>query len=148
MKHVISREIVLALIGVIVGLLLVGVVSHTPIRHCVQVVPAVVALLLAIVRSPLARSASAPIFLFWFLIMSLIWLYLLGVARIITGNFSPAEIAFTILIGLSCVLGLVASYRSRSSAVNWIASLFVFAVFAALQVLFLWLSLRPGISTQ
>jgi hypothetical protein len=38
----------------------------------------------------LTGYASPPIFLFRFLIMNLIWLYLLGLARIITGDFSPA----------------------------------------------------------
>ena len=66
----VSPGIALALIGVVVGF--VGVVSHTLLRHCLQVVQAAIALLLALPRSPLARYAGAPIFLFWLFIMNLI----------------------------------------------------------------------------
>ena len=141
----VSHAIALALVGVVAGLLLVGVVSHTLLRHA----PGRAGLDCAFSRrTAIAAGAlrQPTHFLVLVFIMGLIWLYLLGVARIITGNFSPAKIACTILIGVSCVLGLVASYRSRASAVNLVGGFVVFAGFAALQVLFLWLSLRPGIA--
>jgi hypothetical protein len=42
------------------------------------------------------------------ILMTLIWLYLLGWSRVLSGHFSPAEIALTLIIG-----ELAASMRSR-----------------------------------
>jgi hypothetical protein len=133
-----------ALIGVIGGLVLVGVVSHTPLRHLIQVAPAAVVLLLTGLRVGWADDAAIPVFAFWFLVMLCIWLYLLGVARIITGRFSPAEVALTILIGLSSAVGLI-GLLSVPSPRRRLIRIIVVLGFAALQIAAMWLSLRPGI---
>ena len=57
-----------------------------------------------------------PILAFWLFIMLLIWLYLLGIARVVTGHFTPAEVSLTVVIGLACVVGLGASARSTTHA--------------------------------
>ena len=69
-----------------------------------------------------------------------IWLYLIGVANIVSGTFSPAEIALTMLIGISCVWGIVASLRA-SSGVRPSMRLVVFLTLLALQVSAMWVSL-------
>ena|SRR5438128_491591 len=71
------------------SLLCVGVVSHTFIRHVLQVIPPVIALLLAARGSTVAASAAAPILTFWLGVMVNIWMFLLGIARIFTGTFTP-----------------------------------------------------------
>jgi hypothetical protein len=137
--------VALALVGVIGGLMLVGVVSHTPLRHLIQVAPAGVVLLLTGRRVGWADDAAWPVFGFWFLIMLGIWLYLLGVARIITGRFSTAEVVLSILVGLLCVVGFVALLSSPPRP-RRVLRLVVVLGFATLQVAAMWLSLRPGIA--
>ena len=132
-----------ALGGVIIGLLSVGVVSHTPLRHLIQVLPAVLAFALVTRNIAWARFAALPIFTFWFLIMLGIWLFLLGLARIITGHYSSAEVLLTLVIGISCLVGLAASVRA-SVTTSRVRAGWVILAFAALQVGALWLSLRPA----
>jgi hypothetical protein len=139
-----SRLIVISLLGVILGLLAVGVVSGTPVRHIVQVVPAALALALVLRRVPWAAHAALPIFVFWLLIMVAIWLFLLGLARITTGHFSPAEIALTFVIGASCLCGLSQTFRGQPAASRVTRAAWAI-VFAALQVTALWVSLRPAL---
>jgi hypothetical protein len=135
--------ITVALIGVIGGLMLVGVVSHTPLRHLIQVAPAGVVFFLKGRRVAWADDAALPVFSFWFLIMLGIWLYLFGVARIITGRFSAAEVLLTILVGISCVVGLVTMLSSPPRP-RRVFRLVIALAFAALQVAAMWLSLRPA----
>ena len=128
------------------GLLAVGLVSGTPVRHFVQVLPAVLALVLVIRRTSWACYAALPVFGLWLFIMVAIWLYVLGLARIITGRFSPAEIALTLVIGGSCVCGLCQAFRSQAAGSRVTRATWI-VVFAALQIGALWLSMRPAFAT-
>lgn len=101
----------LSLAVMIVGLLAVGVVSHTILRHIVQVIPAVIALMLVARQSGLAAAAAAPIYTFWLGVMVNIWLFVLGIARIFSGTFSGVEIALTIIIALASGLGILSIVR-------------------------------------
>jgi hypothetical protein len=95
----------------IVALLSVGVVSRTIVRHIVQAIPPVVALILVAGQSRLAPSAAAPILTFWLGVMINIWLFILGIARIFSGTFSGVEIALTIIIALASGLGILSIVR-------------------------------------
>ena len=132
---------------VAIALAAVGVVSHTPIRHAVQITPVVVALILAIRRSSVANAAAAPVFAFWLVIMGAIWLFLLGLARIVSGTFTAVEILLTIVIGLASVVGLAAAYRrgSTASAAVRFATVIFFAIF---QFAAMWLSVQPYIARR
>src|SRR5262245_52885072 len=100
-----------AMLAVVLALLLVGLVSGTILRHAVQVLPALAATVV-VVRQPVwSRFAAMAVFAFWLLIMLLIWLYLLGLANVISGRFAPVEVALTVVIGLACVAGLAALVR-------------------------------------
>jgi hypothetical protein len=46
--------------------------------------------------------------------MSLIWLFLLGWAHVISGTFSPIEIAMIFVAGASSIFGLGTGLRMRS----------------------------------
>ena len=48
-----------------------------------------------------ASYSALPIFLFWFVIMFLIWLFLLGMASVFSGTFTPVEVALTVTSGLA-----------------------------------------------
>jgi hypothetical protein len=136
-----------ALVVVIVSLLLVGVVSHTPLRHAVQVAPVIAVLGLAIARVGWARFAATAVLLFWLGIMALIWLYLAGIARIASGHFTGVEVALTVVIGFASAAGIVAVFRASDSS-RWPARLAAFATAAALQVGAMWLSLQPMFATR
>ena len=136
-----------ALIGVVVSLLLVGVVSGTMLRHVVQIAPVVAAILVVIIRPQWTRYAAAPVLLFWLFIMVLIWLFLLGLARVVTGQYTPVEVVLTLTIGIACSVGLWAVLRSASRVPGWFG-LAVFLTFAALQVGAMWLSLQPAFATR
>ena len=79
--------------------------------------------------------------------MAFIWLFLLSWARIVTGHFSPIEIAMTLVIGVACVTGIVVSLRWRT-VVSSFAALGVTVLFAILQVLAFRASLIPYIATR
>ena len=147
LMHSQTRIVARALVTTALSLLLVGLVSHTPIRHLIQVSPAGIALATIRFRAPWAAYAALPVFLFWLLIMVAIWLFLLGLANLVTGTFSPAEIALTVVIGASCAWGTVASLRTPVST-GWIPRSSAAAAFAAMQVAAMWFSLRPGLAAR
>ncbi len=140
----ISQKIVaLCLLAVIVSLLIVGVVSSPPTvyRHIVQVIPAVLALgFVCWGVKPWASSAMA-IFLVWLPLMVIIWLFLLGIAKVISGTFSTTEIVLTVIIGAASLAGLTAGARSLRGS-SWISSSIAFLLVAALQVGAIWLGMR------
>jgi hypothetical protein len=121
---------IVSLAILILSLLLVGVVSDTFLRHVIQVIPPVVALALVAKASPLGASAAAPILTFWLGVMINIWMFLLGIARIFTGTFTPSEIALTITIAVSCGLGLFGIVRSgvESSVGKRVVTALVFGI--------------------
>jgi hypothetical protein len=138
-----NRTTKFCLCGLITSLLLVGLVSGTPLRHAIQVAPPMLALLLVVAGLEWGRSAALPIFGFWLLIMGLIWAYLLGIARVITGHFTTVEIVLTVAIGAASLWGLLRAGMGRTS---WPVRLAAMGVFLALQVCALWMSMQPAYS--
>jgi hypothetical protein len=135
-----------ALTGLVIALLLVGVVSHTPLRHAMQVTPAVIAAVLVAMRARASRYAALPIFVIWLFLMTLIWLFLLGITRIITGTFTTAETVLTLVIGFSSLWGTVAVLRRPRA--NLLPAVLFFVVFTALQFAAVWMSLRPAFARR
>ncbi len=125
-----------------VALLAVGVVSHTLLRHIIQIAPVIVALGLVAGRSAWGISAAAPILSFWLIIMGAIWLFLLGLARIVGGTFTPVEVTLTLAIGAASVLGLVSASR-RGDTLALLPRLGTIGAFAVLQFGALWVSMQP-----
>src|SRR5262245_28957612 len=110
-----ARGVTLSLGVVLASLAVVGVVSHTVVRHAVQVLPRVVALALMMRPAP-GVPAAAPLFAFWLLLMIASWLLLLGIARIVTGPFTATELALPIVIGPGSLSGRAAARRRQSPA--------------------------------
>jgi hypothetical protein len=131
-------------LAVILSLFAVGLVSHTEVRHAVQTAPIWIPVVFAWRESPLSRWLALPVFLFWLTIMTLIWLFLLGVARVVHGHFTPAEIALTLVIGTACVWGAVACLKAPSAG-SKIAAAVSFLGMASLQWIALRLSMLPAI---
>ena len=136
-----------ALTGVIASLLIVGFVSDTPLRHVVQVAPGVAILGLHLAGREWARFAALAVFAFWLFVMTLIWLFLLGIAQVITGHFTSVEVALTVVIGLSAAIGMVAAFRTQGSS-RWPARIAAFLAGAVAQIGAMWLSLQPMFATR
>lgn len=132
-------------VTVLIALYVVGAVSNGSLRHVVQTLPLWFPIVLGFRRREIAKWMALPCFIFWLLIMVFIWLFLLGWARVLTGTYSPIEIAMTLLIGTACVCGIAVSLRWRT-AIRPFVALGVFALFGALQILALRLSLLPYIA--
>src|SRR5262245_289731 len=130
---------------VIAALFVVGIVSGTELRHAVQTAPLWIPVVLGARRSPAAKDIALPMFVFWLGIMTLIWLYLLGWACVVTGRFSPAEIAMTIVIGCASIAGIVVAVRGRR---RFATAAVLFVAGAALQVAAMWASLQPAIASR
>ena len=142
------RGLVAAWLAVVAGaLLVVGIVSDTLLRHIIQIAPLVVALSLLPRRFDWGVSAAAPLFAFWLFVMGAIWLFLLGVARIVTGTFTPVEVILTVIIGLASLLGLGTAYR-HGTAIPILARLGTIVTFAVLQFAAMWFSVQPFVTRR
>ena len=134
-------------LAVLIALYVVGAVSHGSLRHEVQTLPLWFPIVLGFRRRELAKWAALPCFIFWLAVIIAIWLFILGWARIVTGHFSPVEIAMTVVVGSACLCGIGAGFRWRT-AVRPAVGYGAVALFAALQVLAFRLSLIPYIATR
>src|SRR5262245_59405678 len=110
-----SHAIAWCSLAIILALQVVGLVSHTTVRHVVQTLPLWIPIALGFRGRETAKWAALPCLVFWLGIMVLIWLFLLGIARVVSGRFSPTEVAMTIVIGVGCVSGLAALGRWRTA---------------------------------
>lgn len=137
-----QRILVIGLAGVILGLIGVGFASGTIVRHLIQVLPVVVVAVAAIRGGAWAPLGAMAVLVFWFLIMLAIWLWLLGLANVASGRFTPSEIVLTVIIGGSCGLGMVGAIFCRPR-LRWSTAVSALVAAGALQVAAMWLSLQP-----
>ena len=142
-----ARRIAVCCAAIILALYVVGLVSGTEIRHLVQTAPLWLGVILGWRSSSLARWIALPFFLFWLTIMVFIWLFLLGWARIVSGHFSPTEIAMTIVIGIAAVAGIAAAPRAKMYAPA-LAAAGAFVLGAALQLAAFRISMLPAIARR
>jgi hypothetical protein len=142
-----SKWIAYCCLAILVALYVVGAVSNGSLRHEVQTLPLWIPIVLGFRQRELAKWAALPCFVFWLGIMLLIWLFLLGWARIVTGHYSPVEIAMTFVIGGACLLGIGLSLRWKTS-VNTLAACSAAVLLGALQLLAFRVSLIRYIATR
>ena len=76
--------------------------------------------------------------------MTVVWSFLLRWTRVISGTFSPTEVAMTLVVGAAVVPGLVAAARDRCSASVGRACTVMFGVLV-FQLAAFGLSFRPVI---
>jgi len=130
---------------VLVALYVVGAVSNGSLRHEVQTLPLWVPIVLGFRQQPTAKWAAIPCFIIWLALMTFIWLFLLGWARIISGHFSPTEILMTVVVGVASLTGLGVSFR-WATALSWGKGLAVAALLFVLQLAALRISFTPYIA--
>lgn len=132
-------------LAILVALYIVGAVSHGSLRHEVQTLPLWFPIVLGFNRREMARWCALPCLLFWLGIMTLIWLFLLGWAHVISGHFSPIEVAMTLIVGVASAAGLALCLRR----IRWSTPGFALALlFAILQLLAFRVSMLPAIAHQ
>ncbi len=134
-------------LAVLAALYVVGAVSHGSLRHEVQTLPLWFPIVMGFQGREWAKWAALPCFVFWLAIMAAIWMFLMGWARVVTGHYSPVEVAMTLVIGVACVCGIGVGLRWRT-AVRPVAAVGVCVLFGALQLLAFRVSLIPFIATQ
>jgi hypothetical protein len=142
-----SKWIAWCSLAMLVALYVVGAVSHGSLRHEVQTLPLWVPIVLGFQRREMAKWAALPCLILWFVLMVLIWLGMLGWSRILTGHYTPAEVAMTIVVGAGCVIGLAVCLGWRTK-VRPLAATGMALLFAVLQAAALRISLIPFIATQ
>src|SRR6187455_1102630 len=106
-----------AALAILVALYVVGAVSVPPgsPRHEVQTLPLWIPIVAGYRGRPIAKWAALPCLVFWLAVMIAIWLYLLGIARIVTGRFFPTEVAMTLVVGAAAAIGLGACARWQTT---------------------------------
>jgi len=142
-----QKNLAAALVTLVLSLMLVGAISGTVLRHAVQVIPAIVAILLVLRGHPGNRMASMPILAFWLLIMILIWLTVTRVAKVVSGRFTTSEVILTVVMGVACAVGLLASWRLPRDQ-GRVMGLATFVIFGALQVGVMLLSFTPALANR
>jgi hypothetical protein len=141
------RVVLICLVGLGLALLLVGVVSGTLLRHVVQITPILIAAAL-LSRSPAwGAYASFPIFVFWIFIVSLIWLFLMGLSGVASGTYTPIEVVSTVLMAGFAMVGLVAAVRV-GRPLPWLWRVAMLALFAVIQVGAMWISFLHQIANR
>jgi hypothetical protein len=135
----------LSIMGVAISLFIIGIVSNTPIRHTIQLTPLIIVLLLA--KKSWSRYAALAVLLFWFFIMSLIWLYLSGLSDTASGTYSAIEIILTLTIGVSCIIGIISSFNMSTSSKK-LLNIMAFVAFLILQIAMMWISFQGYIANS
>ena len=110
-----SKGIALCCLAVLAALYVVGAVSHEVLRHVVQTLPLWFPISFGFRGSEIAKWSALPCLVFWFGIMALIWMFLLGWSRILTGHFSSVEMAMTLVVGVACLSGFGVALRWRTA---------------------------------
>jgi hypothetical protein len=123
----------------------VGFATGLVLCYVVQTLPLWIGIGFGIRRARLAGWIGLPRFLFWLTLMVFIWLYVLGVASIISGHFSPFEIAMTIIVGAASMTGIVIFIRIKSSLSPAMA-VTTFGVVAVVQWACFRISFLPAIA--
>src|SRR5215470_18873253 len=100
-----SRVLAFAALILILALNVVGIVSHGVLRHMVQTLPVWPTVILGWRGSPWSKWTGLPCFFLWLILMVNIWLFLAGLPHLLSGTFSPTEVAMTIIIGASSLMG-------------------------------------------
>jgi hypothetical protein len=130
-------------LAVLIALYIVGAVSHGSLRHVVQTLPLWFPIILGFNRRQLARWCALPCLCFWLGIMALIWLFLLGWAHVVSGQFSPVEIAMTLIVGIASAAGLGMCLWQARWSLRGVALIVLFGI---LQCLAFRISLLPAIA--
>jgi hypothetical protein len=140
------RRLVGSCLVIVAALLVVGVVSRGILRHLVQTAPLWISVVLAARRSTLTRWAALPPLVFWLVLMTVIWLHLLGLAEWLTGSFSPIEVTLTVVVAGAALMGIREASLVPASNARGLGAVGTMVSVAVLQLLAFRWSFLPGIA--
>ena len=141
----VPRRMAACALAIFLALMVVGVVSTSVLRHLVQTLPLWIVIWLGLRDSPWTRWAAFPVFGFWMVLMGVVWSFLLGWTRLISGTFSSTEVVMTGVVGVAAVVGLVAAVRDRRATGVGGASALAAAILPRQLGVFV-VSFRPGLA--
>jgi len=141
------KPVAFCCLAVLVALYVVGAVSHGSLRHEVQTLPLWIPIVLGFSRRELAKWSALPCLIFWLAMMTLIWAFLLGWTSLISGHFSPVEVAMTMVIGVASAVGTWMAFRWHTT-VRWGAALGTVVGAALFQLVAIRVSFLPGIADR
>ncbi len=133
---------VCCLVTILALVLGVGLASNLVVRHIVQTLPLWVGVVLGFRHSHIAAWAAVPMFVFWLILMAMIWSDWVGISHLLSGQFSPIEIAMTTIVGAASLAGIAVFARCRYSLSPLIAAA-LFIVMGGIQLLCFRLSFLP-----
>ena len=136
-----TNVIAYCLFGVSISLLIVGLVSGTFAHHIIQIIPMLIVAVTMRRTNDYGLALGLSLLVFWLFIMIFIWMFLLGIARIVTGHYSLAEIILTIIMALISSFGIIKILRSNFRA-NRFLLLIIFIAGLVIQYGFVILSYR------
>ena len=133
-------------LAIILALVLgVGLASNLVVRHLVQTAPLWAGVVFGFRRARATSWVVLPLFLFWLLLMSLIWSYLLGISHLLSGRFSSIEIAMTVIVGVASLSGILSFARAKSF-LSPLSAAILSVLMGAIQVVCFRLSFLPAIA--
>jgi hypothetical protein len=141
------KAIAYCALTMLLALYIVGAVSNGVLRHAVQTLPLWFHIVLGLRRREIAKWTALPSFIIWLALMTLIWLFLLGWVKVISGHFTLIEVILTLVIAAACIAGLLISLRWRTS-LSWTKALSTAVIFTLFQLAALRISFLPSIATD
>jgi hypothetical protein len=129
----------------IAALYVVGIESHGVLRHVVQTLPVWPTVILGFRHSAWSKWTGLPCFVVWLSLMTLIWLFLLGWSHLLSGTFTPIEIAMTLVVGFCSVAGILLALRLKT-VVRTVGAVVVSLGMLILQCGAVWISFLPAIA--
>ena len=142
-----SKLIACCCLAILLAIYVVGAMNHGMLRPIVQTLPLWVPIVLGFRGSEFAKWSAVPCLIIWLATMMLIWLFGVAWVYVALGQFSPADLAMTLIVGAASVGGFFAALRWRT-AVRPFSAGAVALSFGALQFLTLWVSLSPSIARR
>jgi hypothetical protein len=128
----------LCLIGMAISLLLMGVITGTPVRYAIQLLPIPLALHLTS-RAPgyLGAYGAVAISSAWAGVTVLIWLVVLSVSDVPAGDYPPAVIALTMPVAFFAFVGILRGVRAGRPLARSrkVVTLLLFGILQALATL-------------
>jgi hypothetical protein len=140
-----SKWVASCCLAILLALYVVGATNHGVLRPMMQTLPLWVPIVLGFRGSEFAKWSALPCLIIWLATMVAIWLVGVGWAYVALGQFSPTELAMTLIVGLASAGGFFVALRWHTAVRPFSAST-VALLFGALQFSALWVSLSPSIN--
>jgi hypothetical protein len=137
------KWLALCCLAILLAFCVGGVVRHAVMRNIVQTLPLWVPIVLGFRGSEFAKWSALPCLIIWLAVMMIVWFISFRWVYTQLWNFSPTEIAMTIIVGVASAAGSSIALHWRT-AVRPFSAGAVVLLFGALQFLALWASLPPA----